>query len=93
VYGTDTPKYHFEYRATPADDGKFKLHMTLTQGEVGDHFGMLVPIFVDFGNGWSRIGQLGIAGKTTRMRTCCCRRSEESPSLLIRKFCNAEAEI
>jgi len=85
------------HRYRPACTEPFKAvagkHMTLTQGEVGDHFGMLVPIFVDFGNGWSRIGQLGIAGKTTRMRTCCCRRSKESPSLLIRKFCNAEAEI
>ena len=66
VYGTDVPKYHFEYQVTPADGGKVKLHMTLTQSEVGEHFVMLVPIFADFGNGWSRIGQLGIAGNTTR---------------------------
>jgi aminopeptidase N len=66
VYGTDIPKYHFEYQVTPAEGGKFKLHMTLTESEVSDQFAMLVPIFVDFGNGWSRIGQLGIAGNKTR---------------------------
>lgn len=66
VYGTDVPKYHFEYQVTPDDAGKVKVHMTLTQSEVGEHFAMLVPIFVDFGNGWSRIGQLGIGGNTTR---------------------------
>jgi len=27
---------------------------------------MLVPIFADFGKGMSRIGQVGIAGNTTR---------------------------
>jgi len=66
VYGTDIPRYHFEYQVTPAEGGKFKLHMTLTESEVSDQFAMLVPIFVDFGNGWSRIGQLGIAGNKTR---------------------------
>lgn len=66
VYGTDVPKYHFEYQVTPAEDGKFKLHMTLTQSEVSDQFAMLVPIFVDFGNGFSRIGQLAIGGNKTR---------------------------
>ena len=66
VYGTDVPKYHLEYQVIPADAGKVKLHMTLTQSEVGEHFAMLVPIFADFGNGWSRIGQLGIGGNTTR---------------------------
>ena len=40
--------------------------MTLTQSEVSDKFAMLVPIFADFGNGWARIGQLGIGGSTTR---------------------------
>jgi len=66
VYGTEIPKYHFEYQVTPADNGKAKLHMTLTQSEVSDKFAMLVPIFADFGNGWARIGQLGIGGSTTR---------------------------
>jgi len=59
------------HRYRPACTEPFKAvagkHMTLTQGEVGDHFVLLVPIFVDFGNGWSRVGQVGIAGKTTRM--------------------------
>lgn len=66
VYGTQVPKYHFDYQVAPADGGKFKLHMTLTESEVDDHFSMLVPIFADFGNGMVRIGQLGIGGNTTR---------------------------
>jgi hypothetical protein len=66
VYGTQVPKYRFEYQVVPAESGKVKLHMTLTQSEVDDHFAMLVPVFVDFGKGLVRIGQIGIAGNSTR---------------------------
>ena len=66
VYGTQVPRYKFEYQLTPGDGGKVKLHMTITQSEVDDRFVMLVPIFADFGKGMSRIGQVGIAGNTTR---------------------------
>jgi aminopeptidase N len=66
VYGTQVPRYHFEYQVTPADGGKFKLHMTLTQSDVDDKFAMLVPVFVDFGHGMGRIGQMGVRGNSTR---------------------------
>jgi hypothetical protein len=66
VYGTQVPKYHFDYQVSPADGGKVKLHMTLTESDVDERFVMLVPIFADFGKGWIRIGQLGIQGNTTR---------------------------
>ena len=66
VYGTQVPRYHFEYQLLPAEGGKVKLHMTITQSEVDEHFGMLVPVFADFGKGMIRIGQVGIAGNTTR---------------------------
>ena len=66
VYGTQVPRYHFEYQVLPAEGGKFKLHMTITQSEVDDRFMMLVPVFADFGKGMTRIGQLGIAGNSTR---------------------------
>jgi len=66
VYGTQVPRYHFEYQLSPADGGKMKLHMTISQSEVDEHFAMLVPIFADFGNGMVRIGQVGIGGNATR---------------------------
>lgn len=65
VYGTSVPKYHFEYQVT-RDGGKFKLHMSVTQSEVDDHFVMLVPVFADFGSGMVRIGQVGVWGNNTR---------------------------
>lgn len=66
VYGTQVPRYHFEYQLLPAEGGKVKLHMTVTQSEVDDKFMMLVPVFADFGKGMTRIGQIGIAGNSTR---------------------------
>jgi len=66
VYGTQVPRYHFEYQATPGEAGKVKLHMTITQSEVDEHFAMLVPVFADFGNGMTPIAQVGIGGNASR---------------------------
>lgn len=40
--------------------------MTITQSEVDEHFAMAVPVFADFGSGPIRLGQVGIAGNTSR---------------------------
>ena len=66
VYGTQIPRYKFEYQTTPAAGGKVNLHMTITESDVDDHFAMLVPIFADFGGGMVRIGQVGVVGNSTR---------------------------
>jgi hypothetical protein len=66
VYGTEVPRYVFKYELRTADGGKVKIHAQLSQSEVGDHFAMFVPVFADFGNGMVRLGQIGIAGNSTR---------------------------
>jgi hypothetical protein len=66
VYGTQVPRYHFEYQVSPGDGGRVKLHMTITQSEVDEHFSMLIPVFADFGKSMVRIGQIAMAGNTTR---------------------------
>jgi Peptidase family M1 domain/Carboxypeptidase regulatory-like domain len=66
VYGTEMPRYHFEYKLDPPKDGKVNLHMTLTQSEVDDKFAMFVPVFGDFGKGMIRLGQIGVMGNNTR---------------------------
>jgi len=66
VYGTQVPRYHFDYQVVPQDGGKAKVHMTITQSEVDDHFAMIVPVFADFGKGWIRIGQIGAIGNSSR---------------------------
>jgi Peptidase family M1 domain/Carboxypeptidase regulatory-like domain len=66
VYGTQIPKYHFEYQLSPGEGGQTKLHMAITQSEVDEHFAMLVPVFGDFGKGMDRLGQIPMIGNTTR---------------------------
>jgi len=66
VYGTQVPRYRYESKETPADGGKVKVHLTVTQSDVDEHFAMLVPVFADFGKGMMRIGQVGLIGNTTR---------------------------
>lgn len=66
VYGTQVPRYHFQYEIKPGDGGTIKVHAQITQSEVDDHFAMFIPVFADFGNGMVRLGAVGIAGNTTR---------------------------
>lgn len=66
VYGTDIPKYHFDYQLGPEQNGKVKLHMVITQSEVENDFAMLVPVFADFGKGMARLGQIPIIGNSTQ---------------------------
>jgi len=66
VYGTQVPHYDFKYQLQAAEGGKTKIHAEITQSAVDEHFAMLVPVFGDFGNGMMRLGQLAIAGNSTR---------------------------
>ncbi len=66
VYGTEVPRYSFQYEVKPAENGKVRVHGELTQSEVDDQFAMLVPLYADVGNGMGRIGQVVIVGNSTR---------------------------
>lgn len=61
VYGTDVPAYKFEYQI--AADGA--LSGKITQSGVSKNFVMVVPIYLDFGKGWSRLGTVTMAGNST----------------------------
>ncbi len=65
VYGTAVPKYEFRYDVMP-EAGHFRVRVTVTQSEVDDHFAMFVPVFADWGEGMRRIGQVGVAGNSSR---------------------------
>ena len=67
VYGTQVPRYHFQYTVQPADAGHLRIRAEITQSEVDDHFAMFVPVFADFGNGMARLGQVGLVGNSTRI--------------------------
>ncbi|HYO63988.1 MAG TPA: carboxypeptidase regulatory-like domain-containing protein [Pyrinomonadaceae bacterium] len=60
VYGTEMPSYRFDYKITGNT-----LSGTLTQSGVSDKFRMLVPLYVDFGDGWKRIGSATMTGNTS----------------------------
>ncbi len=63
VYGTEVPAYKFEYTLSKTD-GKNLLSGKITQSGVSENFAMLVPIYVDFGQGWVPLGSVTIVGST-----------------------------
>ncbi len=65
VYGTEIPRYKFDYTLTEAEGGVM-LKGTLAQSNVSDNFKMLVPIYVDFNGKLIRLGEMGITGSVTR---------------------------
>jgi hypothetical protein len=62
VYGTEMPSYRFEYQIA---DGGTTLTGKITQSGVSDTFKMLVPVYVDFGKGWTKIGSATMTGNTS----------------------------
>jgi hypothetical protein len=65
VYGTDIPAYRLSYQTGAAPDGKTLVTVTVTQSGVSDDFKMLVPIYADFGKGWTRLGAAKMTGNAT----------------------------
>ncbi len=55
VYGTDMPSYKFAYSVNESG-GKTLLNGKITQSGVSDKFAMRVPVYVDYGKGWSLLG-------------------------------------
>jgi hypothetical protein len=61
VYGTQVPAYKLEYNVS--SDGT--LSGKVTQSGVSDDFVMLVPIYIDMGKGWAKLGAARMTGNTT----------------------------
>lgn len=57
VYGTEVPSYKFDYQLNGST-----LSGRITQMGVSDDFRMLVPVYVDFGKGWQKIGAAPLVG-------------------------------
>lgn len=60
VYGTEIPSYRFEYKL-----GADSISGRITQSGVSDNFRMLVPLYLDFGKGWVKLGAGRMTGNTT----------------------------
>jgi hypothetical protein len=66
VYGIGLPRYKFEYSFDPINAGKIKMHIRLTQSEVGKDFMMPVPMYLELANGTVlRIGAVNMNGNST----------------------------
>lgn len=61
VYGTEVPAYRFEYKIGTDNS----LSGRITQSGVSDNFVMVVPIYLDFGKGWSRLGSAKMVGNSS----------------------------
>lgn len=62
VYGTEMPSYKFDYELT---DGGTTLNGHLTQSGVSDNFKMLVPVYIDKGQGMVLLGEARLIGNNT----------------------------
>jgi hypothetical protein len=65
VYGTEIPAYRLDYSIAETGGGKAVVNAKITQSGVSKDFAMLVPIYADFGKGWTRLGAAMINGNTS----------------------------
>jgi len=61
VYGTQVPAYKLEYNVS--SDGV--INGKITQSGVSDDFVMLVPLYIDMGKGWAKLGAARITGNSS----------------------------
>ena len=61
VYGTQVPAYKLEYKLS----SEGVLNGKITQSGVSDDFVMLVPIYIDTGKGWAKLGSARMVGNTS----------------------------
>ena len=61
VYGTEMPSYKFNYQIS--SDGT--LNAKVTQSGVSANFAMPVPLYVDYGKGWVKLGAGTIVGNSS----------------------------
>jgi aminopeptidase N len=65
IYGTEVPKYKFDYDLVPEPDGKVRLKASLTQSGVSDTFRMPVTLYVELDGRMVRFGTVPIVGNKT----------------------------
>lgn len=65
VDGTDIPEYKFDYQIGTGADGKPTISGRITQSGVSKNFAMSVPIYLDFGSGYVRLGSITLVGNSS----------------------------
>jgi len=80
VYGTALPSYNFSASFGKAASGDATISFKLTQSGVDKDFVMLVPIYLDLGNGKiARLGSVPISGSNTAEQTVTLTGLKEPP--------------
>jgi Peptidase family M1 domain len=80
VYGTALPSYNFSASFGKAASGGATISFKLTQSGVDKDFAMLVPIYLDLGNGKiARLGSVPISGNNTAEQTVTLTGLKEPP--------------
>jgi len=64
VYGTDIPRYTFDYTVTQEGDA-WMLKASISQSEVRPNFKMAVPLYIDFDGQLVRAGSMRLVGNST----------------------------
>jgi Aminopeptidase N len=64
VYGTEVPAYRVDY-SFGSEGGKPTMTARITQSGVTENFRMMVPIYADFGKGWTRLGAAALKGNSS----------------------------
>ena len=62
VYGTEIPTYRFEYELT---NGGTTISARVTQSGVSENFKMLVPVYIDYGKGFVKLGSATLIGNSS----------------------------
>ena len=65
VYGSRIPTYVFSHKYEETDDGSVLATVRIRQEDVPDHFSMIVPILVDFGDEGSATVRVNVTGPMT----------------------------
>jgi hypothetical protein len=90
VYGTEIPKLAADLKVDAAADGGWRIHGTITQGEVGPDFRTLVPIYLELDKGqYVQAGLLAMVGSATKPVDVVLK----PPKKPRRAFVNARGEV
>jgi len=65
VEGTTIPRYKLDYRLEPAEGGKTRLFVKVTQSGVDADFRMRVPIYLEFDGSVNRLGVVTLVGNSS----------------------------
>jgi aminopeptidase N len=87
VYGTALPSYKLDYSFDPDPQGDLVLSLKLAQFSVDDQFRMLVPVYMELGDGRIiRLGRVRIKGNSTIEQKVPLKGLKEKPRKLMLNY-------